>query len=83
MYSSNLFVTEDITTATHWPYSHHGNSRSSSEADEDSAADSLGFDSEVSSLQLQWYSIPSLIRPPYLPRNCGHIKEVAFGERDK
>ncbi len=27
------------------------------------------------------YSSPSLIRPPYLPRNCGHIREVAFGER--
>ena len=21
--------------------------------------------------------------PPFLPRNCGHIKEVAFGETDK
>ncbi len=29
------------------------------------------------------YSNPSLIRPPYLPRNCGHIREVAFGERVK
>ncbi len=28
------------------------------------------------------YNIPSLIRALYLPRNCGHIKEVAFGERD-
>ncbi len=28
-------------------------------------------------------SSPSLIRPPYLPRNCGHISEVAFGEREK
>ncbi len=26
------------------------------------------------------YGSPSLIRPPYLPRNCGHIIEVAFGE---
>ncbi len=25
----------------------------------------------------------SLIRPPYLPRNCGHIKEVAAVEREK
>ncbi len=29
------------------------------------------------------YSSPSLIRPPYLPRNCGHIRGVAFGEREK
>ncbi len=29
------------------------------------------------------YSGPFLIRPPYLPRNCGHISEVAFGERGK
>ncbi len=29
------------------------------------------------------YSSPSLIRPPYLSRNCGHIREVAFGEREK
>ncbi len=32
------------------------------------------------------YSSHSLVRPPYLPRNCGHInmiKEVAFGERKK
>ncbi len=29
------------------------------------------------------YSSPSLIRPPYLPRNCGHIREVAFGEEEK
>ncbi len=29
------------------------------------------------------YSSPSVIRPPYLPRNCGHIREVAFGEREK
>ncbi len=28
------------------------------------------------------YSRPPLIRPPYLPRNCGHIREVAFGERE-
>ncbi len=28
------------------------------------------------------YSGPCLIRPPYLPRNCGHIREVAFGERE-
>ncbi len=27
-------------------------------------------------------SSPSLIRPPYLPRNCGHIRKVAFGERE-
>ncbi len=27
--------------------------------------------------------VPSLIRPPYFPRNCGHIREVAFGEREK
>ncbi len=25
----------------------------------------------------------SLIRSPYLPRSCGHIREVAFGEREK
>ncbi len=29
------------------------------------------------------YSGPPLIRPPYLPRNYGHIREVAFGEREK
>ena len=29
------------------------------------------------------YNSPSLIRPPYLPRNCVHIREVAFGEREK
>ncbi len=29
------------------------------------------------------YSSPPLIRPPYLPRSCGHIREVAFGEREK
>ncbi len=23
------------------------------------------------------------LRRPYLPRNCGHIREVAFGEREK
>ena len=26
------------------------------------------------------YSIPLLIRPPYLPRNYGHIREVALQE---
>ncbi len=26
---------------------------------------------------------PPLIRPPYLPKNCGHIREVAFGKREK
>ncbi len=31
----------------------------------------------------QYYSSSSLIRPPYLPRNCGHIREVALGEREK
>ncbi len=25
------------------------------------------------------YSSPSLIRPPYLPRNCVHNREVTFG----
>ncbi len=25
--------------------------------------------------------VPPLIRPPYLPINCDHIKDVAFGER--
>ncbi len=28
------------------------------------------------------YSSPSLITPPYLPRNCGLVGEVAFGEKD-
>ncbi len=28
------------------------------------------------------YSSPSLIKPPYVPRNCGHIREVAFGRRE-
>ncbi len=27
--------------------------------------------------------ITSLIRPPYLSRTCGHVREVAFGERVK
>ncbi len=30
-----------------------------------------------------YYSSPSLIMPPYLPRNCGHIRELAFGERER
>ncbi len=36
-------------------------------------------------IRLPLYKIPCLIRPPYLPRNCCHIREVAFGEnsRDK
>ncbi len=29
------------------------------------------------------YSSPSVIKPLCLPRNCGHIREVAFGEREK
>ncbi len=29
------------------------------------------------------YSSPPLIRPPYLRTNCGHIREVALGEREK
>ncbi len=29
------------------------------------------------------YSSPPLIRPTYLPRNSGHIREVAFGERER
>ncbi len=29
------------------------------------------------------YSSPPLLRPPCLLRNCGHIREVAFGEREK
>ncbi len=29
------------------------------------------------------YSSPSLISPAYLSRNCGHIREVAFHEREK
>ncbi len=28
-------------------------------------------------------SSPSLIRPPYMPRICGRIRKVAFGEREK
>ncbi len=24
-----------------------------------------------------------LIRPPYLQSNCGHVREVAFGQREK
>ncbi len=28
------------------------------------------------------YSSPPLTRPLYLPRNCGHIREVSFGERE-
>ncbi len=27
--------------------------------------------------------VPPLIRPPYLARSCGHIREVAFGENEK
>ncbi len=26
------------------------------------------------------YSRPSLLRPPYMPRKCGHIREVGFAE---
>ncbi len=26
--------------------------------------------------------VPPLIRSPYLPKNYGHIREVAFGERE-
>ncbi len=26
-------------------------------------------------------TVVPLIKPPYLPRNCEHIREVAFGER--
>ncbi len=38
----------------------------------------------VSSIALELvYSSPSLIRPPYLPSNFGHIREVGFGEREK
>ena len=37
----------------------------------------------LAKIMLVTYSSPPLIRPPYLPRNCGHITEVAFGERDK
>ncbi len=29
------------------------------------------------------YSSPPLMRSPYMPRNCGHIREVPFGEREK
>ncbi len=29
------------------------------------------------------YSSPSQIRLPYLLKNCGHIRKVAFGEREK
>ncbi len=29
------------------------------------------------------YSSPPLIRPPYMRTNCGHIRAVAFGEREK
>ena len=32
---------------------------------------------------IQDYSSPSLIRTPFLPRNCGHIREVAFDEKEK
>ncbi len=35
------------------------------------------------SFQIYMYSGPSLIRPLYLQRNCGHISEVAFGVREK
>ena len=28
-------------------------------------------------------SSPSLLRPPSLPNNCGHTREVAFGEMEK
>ncbi len=33
--------------------------------------------------QICKYSSPPLIRPPYLPRNCGHTREVAFHDREK
>ncbi len=29
------------------------------------------------------YSRPPLVRPLYLPRICGHVREVAFGVRQK
>ncbi len=29
------------------------------------------------------YSSPLLIRPSYMPRNRGHVREVAFGERER
>ncbi len=35
---------------------------------------------ESGQVKLTTYSSPSLIRPPYLPRICGCIREVAFGE---
>ncbi len=28
------------------------------------------------------FSDPSIIKPPSLPRNCDHIREVAFGKMD-
>ena len=43
---------------------------------------SISFESFYNQLQ---YSSPRLIKsikPPYLPAYCGHIREVAFGERD-
>ena len=41
----------------------------------------------LSSLSCKWVQLsPPLIRPPSLPRNCGHIREVPFDmfdDRDK
>ncbi len=39
--------------------------------------------SKNSHFGISLYTTASLIRPPYLPRNCGHIREMAFGEREK
>ena len=43
----------------------------------------VGWDRQPTEIRDWQYSSPPLIRPPYLPRNCGHIREVAFGEREK
>ncbi len=32
--------------------------------------------------RVTYYSSPSLIKPLYLPRNGGHIRDVAFFERE-
>ncbi len=40
------------------------------------------FEDEYRELQVR-YSRLSLIRPPCLPRNYGHIREVDFGKKEK
>ncbi len=40
------------------------------------------MDGNITWLNKQKYSSPSLIRPSDLSRNCDHIREGGFGERE-